>query len=119
MNPNESTTDINEPNVPQITVGEVKKSLDAKEDAVLLDVRTVGEFSRGKIEGSINLPVDEVAGKIETVVPDKSTKVYVYCLSGSRSVYVVDAMTELGYTNVFNVTSGLLAWRSKSFTVSP
>jgi len=119
MNPNESTTDINEPNVPQITVEEVKKSLDTNENVILLDVRTVGEFSRGKIEGCINLPVDEVACKIEIVVPDKSKKVYVYCLSGSRSVHVVDAMTELGYSNVFNVTSGLLAWRAKGFTVSP
>lgn len=111
--------DITEPNVPQITAEEVKKSIDAKEDVTLLDVRTVGEYSRGKIEGGINLPVDEVACKIETVIPDKSKKIYVYCLSGSRSVHAVDAMVKLGYTNVFNVISGLLAWRAKGFTVTP
>jgi thioredoxin 1 len=109
--------DITEPNVPQITTEEVKKSLDAKEDVALLDVRTVGEYSRGKIEGGINLPVDEVAYKIESLIPDKSKKIYVYCLSGSRSVHAVEAMIKLGYSNVSTVTSGLLAWRAKGYPV--
>lgn len=109
--------DITEPNVPQITAEEVKKSLDAKEEVTLLDVRTVGEYSRGKIKGGVNLPVDEITHKIETVIPDKSKKVFVYCLSGSRSIHAADAMIKLGYTNVFNLTSGLLAWRAKGYPV--
>lgn len=103
--------------IQQITAEEVKKSLDTKEDVLLLDVRTDGEFSRGKIEGGINLPVDEVAAKIESLIPNKSQKIYVYCLSGSRSVHAVEAMVKLGYQNVFNVTSGLLAWRTKGYPV--
>ena len=104
-----------EPEVPQITAEKVKQASDTNQKVVLLDVRTPGEFARGKIEGAINLPVDQVPAKISSVLPDKSVTIYVYCLSGSRSVFAVDAMLKLGYENVFNLTSGLLAWRSLGY----
>lgn len=100
-----------EPKVPQISVEDVKKSLDAQEKVILLDVRTTSEFDRGRIEKSINLPVQDVSSDIEKVIPDKKQKVYVYCLSGSRSTEAVGEMMQKGYTNVYNITSGLLAWR--------
>ncbi len=109
---------IIEPTVPQLSVGDVKKSMDAHENVILLDVRTAGEYSRNKLENARNLPLDEVAERIESIVPDKSMRIYVYCLSGSRSIHAVDAMVKLGYTNVFNVTGGLLAWRAKGHSVS-
>jgi rhodanese-related sulfurtransferase len=104
--------------VPEIQPEEVKKAIDENLDFVLLDVRTVGEFSRGKITGSVNLPVDDVPKKIELLVPDKSSLVYVYCLSGSRSVAAVETMLKLGYSNVFNLQHGLLAWRIKGYPVN-
>lgn len=110
--------DFNQPNVPTVDADDVKKAIDSKESFVLIDVRTAGEYERGKIEGSIHIPVDEITCKIETSVPDKSTKVYVYCLSGSRSVHAVDTMRNMGYTNVFDVSHGLLAWRVKGFPVA-
>ncbi len=106
------------PKVPIISAEEVKKAIDKKADIALLDVRTTGEYAHGKITGAINLPVNEVKAKITTILPDKSKVVYVYCLSGSRSVLAVDAMVKLGYKNVFNMTSGLLAWRAKKFSMS-
>ena len=100
---------------PQITADEVYKAMNEKADVVLLDVRTPGEYSRGKIEGSINIPVDTIAIGVSTSLPDKSKTIYVYCLSGSRSNITVDTMKLLGYTNVFSMTSGLLMWRSKKY----
>jgi phage shock protein E len=99
----------------QISTDDVKKALDNKEDIILLDVRTTGEYLRGKIAGSINLPVDEVVQKINSFVPDKNQTVYVYCLSGSRSVYAVDMMVKLGYKKVYDMPNGLLAWRVKGY----
>lgn len=100
----------------QISADEVKASLDSGAGVFLLDVRTAGEFVRGKISGSVNVPVDEVPQKIESVIPNKNQTIYVYCLSGSRSVIAVEAMMNLGYKAVFNMTSGLLAWRAKGFS---
>lgn len=104
--------------IPQITAEDVKKSLDNQEKVVLLDVRTPAEFSRGKIGGSINLPVEDVSDKVEAIVPDKKQKIYVYCLSGSRSDIAVEVMVQLGYENVFSMSQGLLSWRAHKFPVS-
>jgi len=104
-----------EPLVPQVSAELVKKALDINESCVLLDVRTPGEFARGKIAGAINMPVDEIVEKVNSRLTDKLATIYVYCLSGSRSVYAVEAMRQLGYKNVFNLTSGLLAWRMEKF----
>jgi rhodanese-related sulfurtransferase len=102
-----------EPTVTQIAVDEVKQMIDAKEDFVLLDVRTEGEVTRGKIAGSINIPVDQVPSKVEGALPNKDAMIVAYCLSGSRSVFAVDYMQKLGYTKVVNMTNGILAWRAK------
>jgi rhodanese-related sulfurtransferase len=110
--------DFIKPEVPQVTAEELKRAIDEQEKFILLDVRTPGEYARGKIAGSINLPVDKVDCDVLSLIPDKSEKVYVYCLSGSRSVHAVDTMVNLGYTNVFDIAHGLLAWRAKYFPVS-
>ncbi len=99
----------------EISAQELQKIIDTNPEIILLDVRTPGEYVRGKIANSINLPVDEVSDEIEKIIPDKNASVYVYCLSGSRSVYAVEEMMMLGYKNVFNLTNGLLAWRIGGF----
>lgn len=104
--------------IPQVTADDVYKALAEKNDVIYLDVRTPGEFSKERIEGSINVPVDEVADKIGAVISDKNKKVYCYCLSGSRSAIAVDQMVLLGYTNIYSMTNGLLMWRAKKYPLA-
>ena len=106
------------PKVPQVEAKVLYEAIQANEDISILDVRTEGEYSKEKIQNSINLPVDQIVEKIESIIPDKSKKIYTYCLSGSRSVFAVNNMVKLGYINVFDVKSGLLAWRVNKFPVS-
>jgi rhodanese-related sulfurtransferase len=106
---------MNQQNIPQITADEVKKAIDEKADVIILDVRTPEEFNRDHINESINIPVDELINKISEIMPDKNKLIYVYCLSGSRSDFAVNMMKQLGYSNVFSMTSGLLMWRSKRY----
>ncbi len=94
-----------------ISVQEVKQALDQGRQVILLDVRSPEELLRGKIDGAINVPLDKIKDQIELVIPDKSTIIYVYCLSASRSPQAVKVMEQLGYQHVFNVSHGLLAWR--------
>lgn len=108
---------MNYTKVPQVLPEEVKQSIDEKKICILLDVRTPAEFARGKIAGSINVPVDTIKRDIEGVVVDKHAKIYVYCLSGSRSAFAVETMVKLGYTNVFDMKYGLLGWRAHYFPV--
>ena len=84
---------------------------------MLLDVRTPPEYERAHIEGSMNVPLDVVEQDIRSKIPDMSMKIYVYCLSGSRSAYAVDLMIQMGYSNVYDMQYGLLGWRAKYFPV--
>lgn len=106
------------PKVPQIDAQDVMSAIEKKDDFVLLDVRTEGEFSRNRIGVSINIPVDQIRQNVEKELSDKEKTTYVYCLSGSRSTSAVNMMIQMGYKNVFNVTSGLLAWRAKNLPLT-
>ncbi|EKD87042.1 MAG: rhodanese protein [uncultured bacterium] len=101
-----------------VDVDVLRKKIDSGEKIVIIDVRTPQELARGKIENSINIPLDFFEDNIEKKVPSKNENVYLYCLSGSRSIIAVEIMKQKGYKNIFNVISGMLAWRAKGFSVT-
>lgn len=70
--------------------------------AVLLDVRTEEEYREGHIDGSINLPLGRII-MIENIVKDKSTPLYVHCLSGGRSRQAVSYLKQVGYTKAKDI----------------
>lgn len=72
-----------------------------EEGAMIIDVRTVGEFSYGHIEGSINIPVDKLVHKISRL-KSKSKPIITCCASGSRSASAKSILQANGYTNVYN-----------------
>lgn len=106
------------PKVPEIEAQDLMHAIEKKGDFLLLDVRTEGEFSKNRIEGSINIPIDQIRSKIEEKFPDKDKKICAYCLSGSRSTSAVDMMIQMGYKNVFSLKSGLLAWISHNYPLA-
>ena len=60
------------------------RSFLSTEGAVLLDVRTPEEYAEGHIEGSRNIPLQNIE-RTESVFKDKSTPLFVHCRSGARS----------------------------------
>jgi rhodanese-related sulfurtransferase len=74
----------------------------------LIDVRTPEEYRQGHIPGSRNVPVDRI-DEIVKAVPDRDAKLFVYCLSGSRSAYACDFLVRMGYVNVTNI-GGIAQW---------
>lgn len=72
-------------------------------DAVLLDVRTQGEFGRGNIEGAVNVPVDELRENLGGL--DKAKPVYVYCQIGLRGYIAEQILRQNGFS-VKNLSGG-------------
>ena len=68
----------------------------------MIDVRTVGEFSGGHIEGAINIPYDVISHEIGKHEIDKAKSIIVYCKSGARSAAARKSLEHAGYTNVIN-----------------
>lgn len=71
-------------------------------DAVLLDVRSPGEFASGHIDGALNVPLDRLAHDIAQAVPDRATPLVLYCQSGGRSGMACQVLRQLGYTQLNN-----------------
>ena len=76
-----------------------------KNGALVIDVRTPGEFAAGVVDGAINIPYDEIAAKIGGVEPDKNRIIIVYCRSGARSDAAKKSLEQIGYTQVINAGS--------------
>lgn len=94
--------------VKSITVEELKKKMDEKEDFQLIDVREKNEKDIADIGGDL-VPMATAAANANKISKDKT--VVVYCRSGRRSAHVVSELQEkFGFTNLYNLTGGILAW---------
>ena len=76
-----------------------------QDGAVIVDVRSDGEYSSANIKESVYVPLNELKEKIDKVVPDKERTVLLHCRSGGRSFAAKRMMKKLGYNNVFNIGS--------------
>ena len=68
--------------------------------AVILDVRTVGEFQTGNVKGSINIPVKELPVQLSRL--DKSKPIITVCASGIRSANAKGILQSNGFAEVYN-----------------
>lgn len=72
-----------------------------KQGAIILDVRSAGEFSGGHIKGAINISVDSL-GRNLSKLKDKNKPIITCCASGMRSASAKNILTSNGYTQVYN-----------------
>ncbi len=75
-----------------------------EQGALLIDVRTSGEFAQGHIDGALNIPYQEIDKLMSAIGTDKTRPVVVYCRSGNRSGKSKVVLESKGYTNIFNAT---------------
>jgi phage shock protein E len=73
--------------------------------ALVIDVRTTGEFSSGHLPNAINLPLDGIESSLPRRVKDKNTLLLLHCQSGMRSGIAKKKLNALGYANAFNLGS--------------
>ncbi|WP_228617871.1 rhodanese-like domain-containing protein [Exiguobacterium sp.] len=81
------------------------------EDITLIDVREVDEYEGGHIEGAVNAPLSTLN---ETELPyAKDEPLYIICRSGNRSAQAASLLNDRGYTEIYDVTGGMIAWEQK------
>lgn len=96
-----------------ISVQELKAKLDQGESIHLVDVREPHEHAEFNI-GGLLLPLGHVQTlQIEEIEDFKNEPVYLYCRSGNRSGQACHILSAAGFTNVINVTGGMLAWKER------
>jgi len=87
----------------QISARDAREYL--KNGALVIDVRSPGEFDAGHLARAINLPLDEIATALPARVKDKNQVLLLHCASGMRSGVARQKLKYLGYTRVFNLGS--------------
>jgi len=91
--------------IKQISAGE----LDQKKGAVLLDVRTDKEHSKGHIPGAVHVPLTEIGARVKKLKKDK--EIVVFCQQGNRSIWAIKRLIAMGYKNLYNLKGGYNAWK--------
>jgi len=76
-----------------------------KNGALVIDVRSAGEFTSGHLAKAINIPLDEIETAVPKRVKDKSQVLLLHCASGMRSGMAKSKLIVMGYTNAFNLGS--------------
>ncbi|HEY6970898.1 MAG TPA: molybdopterin-synthase adenylyltransferase MoeB [Candidatus Angelobacter sp.] len=96
--------------VPEISVEELKKKLDAKDDVFILDVREPHEYQICNINGYL-IPLNDLPKRVSELDPSKD--MVVHCRSGGRSARAVEFLQKAGYTKAKNLAGGILAWADR------
>lgn len=84
---------------------------------VILDVRTAGEYNRAHLAGSSPVDISDprFAQKVGKIARDKP--VFVYCATGARSAAAARQMAKMGFAEVYNLQSGIMAWQQAGLPV--
>jgi rhodanese-related sulfurtransferase len=95
----------------KLNINDGVKAFRNNPNAVLLDVRTIEEYTQGHIEGSKNIPLQTIE-RVQSEIPEKSTLLYVYCRSGVRSAKATELLQKAGYTNVIDI-GGIIHYKGE------
>ncbi|MEO8682945.1 MAG: rhodanese-like domain-containing protein, partial [Vicinamibacterales bacterium] len=106
--PTEAPKDVPVSNADALTALELKAELDRGDRIVILDVREPNEYQIARIEGSILIPLGDLPSRYAEL--DPNANIVAQCRSGVRSGKAQVFLRSKGFSNVRNLTGGILAW---------
>ena len=71
-------------------------------DVVWIDVRSASEYQKGHLSAAVNIPHKKIGERIVEVVTEKDAQIKLYCGSGRRAGFALEALEDLGHTHVTN-----------------
>jgi thioredoxin 1 len=95
-----------------LSVSDFAERIEEDSSAILLDVRTPDEFSKGHLHNARNIDWNDTDFEQQIKTLDKSQPVFVYCLSGGRSSAAADNMRSNGFKHVYELEGGIMKWRA-------
>lgn len=84
--------------------------LSSLKDKILIDVRTPDEYNAGHLTNATLINIYDDTFKTQISKLDKTKPVFVYCKAGTRSAKAADALLQLGFTQVYDLEGGFIAW---------
>ncbi|SDX81710.1 NADPH-dependent 2,4-dienoyl-CoA reductase, sulfur reductase [Lutibacter oricola] len=113
-----ATENILNSNSSQISVEELESYLEKnnKENYLLIDARTVVEFEKGTIPGSLNYPLDSLRKNVD-VIKQQNKPVIIFCQKGLRGYLAELILRHNNINNIVNVAGGFKLWQMYSSNI--
>ncbi|MHC3467444.1 MBL fold metallo-hydrolase [Streptomyces sp. 7R007] len=92
----------------RLTTGELRRLLDGGQPPVVVDVRNTAEREEGFIQGSLHIPLAELARRAHEIPADRP--LVVHCAGGHRSSVAASLLRHQGRTDVSDLLGGYGAW---------
>jgi len=86
-------------------------------DALVIDVREPGEWSRGHLPGARHIPLGDLGKYLADLRKHQEHHVICQCASGMRSARAAGILKKAGFTKVYSLRGGITAWRSAGLPV--
>jgi len=103
--------------VRQTDIEGYRKTLETGAKPLLIDVREDNEWFAGHAAGARHIGKGIIERDIETLVPNKSTPMVLYCGGGFRSALAADVLQKMGYTDVISLDGGWRAYQQADLPV--
>jgi rhodanese-related sulfurtransferase len=78
--------------------------------AVIVDVREDSEWNEQHIPGAIHIPLGQLNQRLSELKQYKDSPVITQCKSGGRSAKALDVLKSAGFSKVYNMDGGIMAW---------
>lgn len=88
------------------------------EDALVLDTRSMKEFSDGHIVNAENVPLNDLNNQLPKLGKYKDRPIIAVCRSGSRSAAACSTLRKAGFDKVYNLRGGILAWQNAGLPIT-
>ncbi|MGY6213608.1 rhodanese-like domain-containing protein [Methylolobus aquaticus] len=88
------------------------------EQTIVIDVREPHEFSAGHIENARHIPLGKIDDRAYELQESKTSPVIVACQSGTRSPQACRKLAALGFTDVYELQGGMVAWEEAKLPIS-
>ncbi len=97
----------------QITMEEAAALMEARDNYLIVDVRTVEEYESAHIPGAICIPNESIQDTAPAELPDRDQLILIYCRSGNRSKQASQKLADLGYANIVEF-GGIRDWTGET-----
>jgi uncharacterized membrane protein YdjX (TVP38/TMEM64 family)/rhodanese-related sulfurtransferase len=103
---------------PVLSIEQLKERVDAAQ-GVILDVRTTADFvgEQGHIAGALNLPLEELEGRLAELGDDPERPIAIVCRTDRRSAKAAALLARRGFADARVVRGGMTAWLARGWPV--
>lgn len=102
--------------IKEIDSRDLKTKMENSEKIVLIDVREPDEWAQGHIKDAILMPLSNIMEEAKKL-NEKDAQIILQCRSGARSFRVAQYLESVGFTNLTNLSGGILGWAQNNFEI--